>query len=93
MCTFLSYTLQVFFRQWQSQIQNKWTCLQNRDKFTDVENRVWLSRQAEAGEGRAGTLRWADADCRIQDRQTAVLLDSEGVLGPQKENNGLKGPC
>ena len=49
--TFLSYTLQVFFRQWQSQIRNKRPCLHNRDKFTDIESRRVV---VKAGGGRGG---------------------------------------
>ena len=83
MHTLLSYTLQEFFRQRQSRIGSKWTCLQNGDRFTDVENRVWLSRRAEAGEGRTRSL-----DGQMQ---TAVYgKDKQLSSWTVKESLGLK---
>ena len=41
---------------WESKLWHRWTCPQNRNRFTDSHiHRLWLSR-AESGEGRIGSL-------------------------------------
>ena len=39
----------------------KWTYLQNRNRVTDMENRLVVAKEEEGGEGRVRSLGLADA--------------------------------
>ena len=47
----------------ESKIWHKWTYLQNRNRLTDIENRLVVAKE----EGRTGSLQLADVNYYIQD--------------------------
>ena len=59
----------------ESKMLHRWTYLWNRNKLTDIENRLWAERGVRVREGWVGSLRLADATIiQRMDRQWSPMV-------------------
>ena len=55
----------IWYHLYVESKMNRWTYLQNGNKFTDIENRLVVAKGKEVMKGRTGSVGLADVNCYI----------------------------